>query len=209
MQEPGEGNEAEVGDRLTVHYRGTVLGGEQFDSSFERGQPIQVLLGQGRVIPGWEQGLVGAKPGAKLKLIIPPELAYGSRSPSPKIPPNSTLVFDIEVVDVQPSGLEIETVEEGDGAEANAGQRIRVHYTGKLEDGSVFDSSRDRGQPFSFILGRGQVIPGWDIGVRGMKEGGKRKLTIPPELAYGSQGRPPKIPPNSTLIFDVELVEVQ
>ena len=96
----------------------------------------------------------------------------------------------------------------GTGAEAASGQRVSVHYTGTLTNGQKFDSSRDRGRPFSFNLGRGEVIKGWDQGVVGMKIGGKRKLTIPADLAYGARGFPPGIPPNSTLVVDVELVSI-
>jgi FKBP-type peptidyl-prolyl cis-trans isomerase FkpA len=107
-----------------------------------------------------------------------------------------------------PSGLGIEDTSEGTGAEAKAGQRVKVHYTGTLTDGKKFDSSRDRGQPFQFTLGTGQVIRGWDEGVAGMKVGGTRRLTIPPELGYGSRGAGSVIPPNATLIFEVELLDV-
>lgn len=96
----------------------------------------------------------------------------------------------------------------GTGAEAKAGDRITVHYTGTLDDGTKFDSSRDRGQPFSFTLGRGQVIPGWDQGLVGMKAGGHRKLTIPPEEGYGARGAGGVIPPNATLEFDVEMIRI-
>ncbi len=104
--------------------------------------------------------------------------------------------------------LQIEEIKVGAGAEAKSGQSVSVHYTGTLTNGSKFDSSRDRNEPFDFQLGAGMVIKGWDQGVAGMKVGGRRKLTIPPELGYGAGGYPPVIPPNSTLIFDIELLEV-
>ncbi len=106
-------------------------------------------------------------------------------------------------------GLEIEDLRQGTGAEARSGQRVTVHYVGTLTNGSKFDSSRDRGEGFTFKLGAGQVIKGWDQGVAGMKVGQLRKLTIPPELAYGARGFPPVIPPDSTLVFEVELLAVK
>lgn len=106
------------------------------------------------------------------------------------------------------SGLQYKDVTVGDGAEAQAGQRVSVHYTGTLEDGSTFDSSKKRGTPFEFGLGRGQVIAGWDEGVAGMRVGGTRVLHIPPELGYGARGYPPVIPANAWLTFEVELLGV-
>ena len=103
--------------------------------------------------------------------------------------------------------LKVEDVIVGTGTVAQLGDTVTVNYTGTFDDGSKFDSSYDHGQPFSFILGAGKVIPGWDVGVQGMKVGGKRNLTIPPELAYGPSGRGP-IPPNATLHFTIELVSV-
>lgn len=105
--------------------------------------------------------------------------------------------------------MEIEVLVEGTGATPQAGQTVSVHYTGWLTNGTKFDSSHDRNQPFTFVLGRGQVIKGWDEGVAAMKVGGKRKLTIPPEKAYGDRGFPGAIPPNSTLVFEVELLGIQ
>ena len=107
------------------------------------------------------------------------------------------------------SGLRYEDVEVGRGVEATPGRTVLVHYTGWLASGEKFDSSRDRGEPFSFPLGQGQVIPGWEEGVAGMRVRGRRKLVIPPALGYGDAGAPPAIPPGATLVFDVELLDVR
>jgi len=114
-----------------------------------------------------------------------------------------------EDVERTASGLELHEVERGFGEVARAGKTVSVHYTGYLKDGTKFDSSLDRGEPFTFALGAGKVIRGWDEGLVGMKVGGRRKLVIPPELAYGSRGAGRLIPPNATLVFDVELVDVK
>ena len=114
-----------------------------------------------------------------------------------------------EKVQILASGLRITDIEIGSGPEAVAGQTVVVHYRGTLENGKQFDASYDRGKPFTFPLGRGQVIKGWDEGVQGMKVGGKRKLVIPPELGYGTRGAGGVIPPNATLIFEVELLDIK
>jgi FKBP-type peptidyl-prolyl cis-trans isomerase len=110
---------------------------------------------------------------------------------------------------VTASGLKLMDYRLGSGPEAMQGRTVSVHYTGWLENGAKFDSSVDRGQPFEFTLGAGNVIKGWDEGVLGMRVGGKRQLTVPPAIAYGQQGAPPTIPPNATLVFDVELLSVK
>ena len=106
-------------------------------------------------------------------------------------------------------GLEIQEIRPGEGAEARPGSIVEVHYTGWLPDGTQFDSSRDRGKPYAFRLGLGAVIQGWDEGIAGMRPGGIRKLRIPPELAYGARGASDAIPPDSTLLFEVELVALR
>ena len=115
--------------------------------------------------------------------------------------------LDAPDTQITASGLKITELQVGEGAEASSGQTVAVHYRGTLENGKQFDASYDRGTPFTFPLGAGRVIKGWDEGVVGMKVGGKRKLVIPPDLAYGSRGAGGVIPPNATLVFEVELLD--
>jgi FKBP-type peptidyl-prolyl cis-trans isomerase len=122
---------------------------------------------------------------------------------------NSSLGVNPDAMTKTPSGLRYQDVSKGDGTEATAGRNASVHYTGWLANGEMFDGSRVRNQPFNFTLGAGQVIAGWDEGVAGMRVGGRRKLVIPPNLGYGTAGAPPDIPPDATLVFDIELLEVR
>lgn len=223
----GTGETPKPGDLVSVHYTGWLDDGTKFDSSHDRGQPFQFALGAGRVIQGWDEGVASMRVGGKRKLIIPPELAYGDREVgNGLIPANSRLTFEVELLDIvhlpekpaetsaaetitTDSGLKYADLTIGDGAEAERGSTVAVHYSGWLEDGTRFDSSLEHGQPIVFQLGSGQVIKGWDEGLIGMKVGGKRQLIIPADLAYGEQGAGGVIPPNATLIFDVELVDVR
>jgi peptidylprolyl isomerase len=225
--EKGDGPSPLPGEVVAVHYRGTLDDGTEFDNSYDRGQPFTFALGRGMVIPGWDEGIALMNVGGKARLIIPPDLAYGERGAGNIIPPNATLTFEVELISIQPgspeaptelteedymttdSGLKIHDLEVGKGPAPETGQRVTVHYTGWLEDGLKFDSSLDRGQPLSFAVGMGQVIAGWDEGLSTMKVGGKRQLVIPPELGYGEQGAGGVIPPNATLIFEVELLGVE
>jgi peptidylprolyl isomerase len=231
----GEGATAELQNIASVHYTGRLEDGTEFDSSVGQ-SPFSFTLGANEVIPGWDEGVAGMKRGGERRLLIPPELAYGSTGAGNGIiPPNATLDFDISLLGVhlvpaetppEVSGDEIELenglvaidIAEGDGDEAATGNTVAVHYTGWLKaDGKRFDSSllpRQGPQgtappsPFAFLIGEGNVIRGWDAGVPGMKEGGKRRLIIPAALAYGTEGQEPDIPANADLIFDIELIEV-
>jgi len=220
---PGAGAEAVAGQTVLVHYTGWLHDpaapagrGQKFDSSKDHGEPFEFELGAGRVIQGWDQGVQGMKVGGTRVLTIAPELGYGAQGAGGVIPPNATLVFEVELLpEPERVPLQMDDVVEGSGAEARAGQRVSVHYTGWLHDPAVpngrgrkFDSSKDRGQPFQFHLGAGQVIRGWDDGVQGMKVGGTRVLVIPPELGYGPRGAGGVIPPNATLVFEVDLLGV-
>jgi peptidylprolyl isomerase len=239
--EEGSGDEAMTGDRVAVNYSGWLQDtGVLFDSSIDSPTAYTVVMGAGGVIPGWEEGLVGMKEGGIRRLIIPPDLAYGVEGQG-EIPPNATLIFDIELVDIlargptpsptlpaqtpgtpadsppEVSGEEVELSSglvyidfvEGTGATARRGDRVAVNYTGWLAStGERFDSSVDDNTTFNVLIGAGGVIQGWEQGLPGMKEGGKRRLMIPASLAYGSAGQGDTIPPNADLIFDIELVDI-
>lgn len=226
VTEIGSGRKVEIGDKVTVHYTGKLTNGTKFDSSKDRNQPFSFKVGGGQVIRGWDEGLALLNIGDKATLTIPANLGYGSRDQGP-IPANSTLIFDIEVLDASTpikavpfdvkgkdtlstaSGLKYIIVKKGDGAKAENGKTVDVHYTGYLMDGRTFDSSVERGEPISFPLGQGMVIKGWEEGIALMQVGDKMRIIIPSELGYGANGAGGVIPPNATLIFDVELMNVK
>lgn len=135
--------------------------------------------------------------------------ACGSRGDAPAPGFSAELGVDTTRMTRAPAGFWYTDVAVGQGPEAVVGRTVTVHYTGWLPNGKKFDSSRDRGEPFAFTLGAGQVITGWDEGVKGMKPGGRRKLVLPPGMAYGEAGAPPDIPPGATLVFDVEVLKVE
>ena len=221
----GSGKPAMIGTNLKVHYTGWLVSGRKFGSSKDLGKPFEVVLGAGKMIKGWEQGLDGMREGGVRWLRVSPSMGYGA-SAFTMIPPNSTLVFRIELVEsmVDPEiaakmdffpdtttltfehgseGLRYAVIQQGEGEPARTGANVKVPYTGWLTNGYKFDSSRDRDQVFAFPLGGGRVIRGWDLGVAGMLPGEKRILIIPPGLGYGSRGAGP-IPGGATLIFAVE-----
>jgi peptidylprolyl isomerase len=194
-------------------------------SSKMRNQPVKFVLGTGSFIKGSDEGIIGMKVGGRRTLIIPSELAYGKQGIGP-VPPDTDIKLVVEVLDTRErilvemwdvdtslfkktsSGLKYAFLEKGEGTLADSGKLVTVHYSGYLEDGTKFDSSIERDEPFSFLLGMGQVIPGWEEGIKLMRKGSKVRLVIPPDLAYG-EVELEKIPANSTLLFDIELLEVQ
>ena len=162
------------------------------------------------------------KAGARYRFEVPPELCWGARGIAPNVQPNATTIWELELMQIndvpkfekpdpekmikRESGLQYEVLEEGAGKSPTARDQVTVHYTGYLEDGTVFDSSLARAEPATFPVGG--VIPGWIEGLQLMKEGAKYRFTIPSDLGYGPRGSPPTIPPNATLIFVVELIKI-
>jgi len=237
----GEGKDAELGDLLSIHFKGWVIVDStnlfsdwtndstrlpyMIGDSYRQGQVIKFVLGEGAFIRGTDEGIVGMKPNGKRMIVVPSELAYGEKGIGP-VPPNADLKVFIELLDVKDpvvaemwdvdkskiktseSGLMYVIIEEGEGDFATDGNVVKVHYSGYLEDSTKFDSSVERDEPFSFVVGNKQVIAGWDEGIRLLKKGGKARFVIPPSLGYGDITAG-KIPPNSTLVFDVELLDVK
>lgn len=204
----GTGETAQEGTRVALHAVGTVLNGNgvKFTDSYATGRPFVFELGAGMVIEGWEEGLPGMKEGGRRRLTIPPRMAFGTRE-FENLPPNSTVVYDIELLAVDhPDSLGIQDVTVGNGLTAASGDSLWVRYTGYFGDGYVFDSSGSN--MIRLKLGTTNVIQGWTLGLENMREGGHRRLIIPPQLGYGNvwQGI---IPPGSTIIFDVYLITVK
>ncbi len=218
-EKEGDGETPKTGQTCIVHYTGWIwennAKGKEFDSSKKRNSPFGFQVGEHQVIKGWDEGVSTMKVGGKRELLIPAELAYGERGAGGVIPPNATLLFEVELLGVMKktdSGLEYRDIKVGDGRSPKTGQTCVMHYTGWLwqnSKGRKFDSSVDRGEPFPFVIGERQVIAGWDEGVSTMKVGGKRELLIPAELGYGARGSGRDIPPNAALLFEVELLEVK
>lgn len=232
------GVKATKGCKVTVHYRGWLPDkadpdkGNEFDSSYANGEPITFPLGG--VIAGWTEGMQLVGKGGMVELEVPSQLGYGERGFPGAIPPNATLRFVVELLDVIPppepvklgavdadaateftttsTGLKYRIRRKGSGKNAGPADEVTVHYKGWLPDkenpdtGEVFDSSYDRGETISFPLNR--VIPGWTEGMQLVKEGGMIELEVPSELGYGAGGQG-SIPPNATLRFIVELKKVE
>lgn len=198
---------------------------ELIADSYAMNQPLKFVLGSESFIKGSDEGIVGMKPGGQRTIIIPSNLAYGPQGVGP-IPPNTNLKVVIELVSAKQavvakmwdvdstkfkttaSGLKYAIIKEGEGELIGKNKQVTVHYSGFLLDGTRFDSSVERDEPFTFVAGVGQVIPGWDEGVQLLKKGSKARFIIPPTIAYGNRDLG-KIPANSTLVFDVEVIDVK
>lgn len=200
----GTGVELKPGTALVVHYRGRLKeSGKQFASSYDSKAPLMAPLWG--LIKGWQEGLAGMKVGGMRKLTIPYVLAYGENGRT-SIPPRADLIFEIELIDC----MQMEDLKVGDGEEVKPGANVTCHYLGTFKsDGQKFDSSYDNNQPITFGPSLQPVIKGWEFGVPFMKVGGKRKLTIPWQLAYGERGYPGAIPPKADLVFEIEVLSVQ
>jgi peptidylprolyl isomerase len=222
----GNGPAALPGYSCSMLYTGKLTNDTIFDASSRHGyQPLSFKLFKHQVIAGWDSVICHLHAGDKATMTIPAQYGYGARA-NGNIPANSTLIFDVEVLDVTPpptpwdakgkdtittaSGLKVILFEKHpENPMPATGQMVSVHYSGYLLDGSMFDSSVERGQPYDFPLGQHRVIQGWDEGIALLHKGETAKLIIPYNLAYGEGGRPPVIPAKATLVFDVQLVNIK
>jgi peptidylprolyl isomerase len=249
----GKGIAIDSGVWVKVHFKVALIDGKQIFSTHDKGEPIAFEFGKRFDTKGFEEGVGKMKKGGKAKFIVPSPLAFGEMGRGAIVPPYSTILYEVEVVDVitkadydkqqadvkkkeeqkkenakkdesallkkylkdknitvkpTASGLYYIEKAKGTGPQPTPGKKVKVHYTGTLLNGTKFDSSKDRNQPFEFELGKGQVIKGWDEGVALMNAGGKAILIVPSNIAYGDR-EIPSIPAYSTLVFEVDLIEVK
>lgn len=210
----GGGPAVSIGQTLTVSYVGMFVDGTVFDSSEEAGKNFNFTLGVGQVLKGWDQGLVDMKVGGVRRLEIPSHLAFGKNGQTLAtgevvVPGNTDVIYEVTMVSIFDEVISNDIIP-GDGETAEAGDVLAVDYIGQFNDrdGHIFDASSIVGGNFVFTLGAGSVIPGWEIGLAGMKVGGIRELTIPPQFAYGPFGSGNEIPPYTILFFRIELIDI-
>ena len=223
--EVGSGEPVEVSDFVTIHFEGSIEEGEVFESTYMRDEPIVIQVGVGQLpIEGWDKGMIGMRAGGKRTLLIPPNLAFGEQGIEGFIGANENIIMEIELLSITKppaqwpysntelsaleDGVQYVIHEQGNDEVISEGDAISLHYSGYLEDGTLFDSSIIRDMPLDFVVGESQIIPGLSIGLQNMSIGEKRTVVIPPDQAYGEQGAGGVIPPNSTLVFDVELISI-
>lgn len=220
----GNGPHSEIGQTLVMHYTLWLDDGKKVDSSrAENRSAFRFTLGKGEVIEGWEMGVKGMRTGGVRKLRVPPELGYGTKGVGEQIPPNAILWFEVELLEItEPtrfrenekpvktnSGLEYADLKIGEGESAKEGDSVSVNYLLYNERKDLLDTNLLPGRkPFQIELGKSKVIKGFDEAIRGMKSGGKRKVRIPPDLAYGDKGSGP-VRPGDVLWFTIELINIQ
>ncbi|MFQ5748776.1 MAG: FKBP-type peptidyl-prolyl cis-trans isomerase [Planctomycetota bacterium] len=224
VMKPGQGDLPEASDILEIRYALWTTRRKLVDCTEISGRTLKAPASR-FPLPFLKEAVAGMRPGERLHLEVPPELAFGQRAQGPDLPPGSTTVWELELVNVlkplkvpdfvmpsagdlqtTSSGLQYQVIREGSGASPKMGQPVTCHYAGWLTSGKLFDSSFGRGEPSTFTLGR--VIEGWNEGLQLMKEGAVYRFVIPAALAYGERGSPPVIPAGATLVFQVELVTV-
>ncbi len=207
IMKEGKGEAVQSGDFVSVHYVGTLTSdGSKFDSSRDRGEPAEFRIGVGQVIPGWDEGLVGMKPGEVRQLTIPAILAYGERSTA-KIPANSELHFDIELMEVHP-GVRTKTTEAGEGAVAETGDLITLTHTLSFQVGDK-PVTIPAEKTMQYPLGRGSLIQGLEAGLEGIKAGETREIAVNYRLAFGEQGIPTVIPPKTNVTYTVTASKIE
>ncbi|KAM8795148.1 peptidyl-prolyl cis-trans isomerase FKBP10 [Eudromia elegans] len=201
----------ESSDFVRYHYNGTLLDGTPFDSSYSKQSTYDTYVGTGWLIKGMDQGLLGMCAGEKRTIVIPPFLAYGEKGYGTAIPPQASLVFSVLLVDFHNprDGVALQRLEvpAACGRRAAAGDFVRYHYNGTLMDGTLFDSSYSRNHTYDTYIGKGYIIPGMDQGLQGVCMGERRRVVVPPHLAYGESGAGDKIPGSAVLVFDVHVID--
>jgi peptidylprolyl isomerase len=221
----GTGQKADTGLVATIQYTGFLNDTTIFDSSVERQEPVKFTLGSNQVNPIFEEAVRQLSVGSKTRFIISSQKLFAN-NPNMSAQKNTDLFFDIELLKLEKkptlvpfdtkgkdtiktaSGLKYIIIENGKGKKPVSGNKVTVHYSGYFTDGKKFDSSVERNLPFSFVLGKGGVIKGWDEGITLLNIGTKARFIIPPDLGYGDKQVGP-IPPGSTLVFDIELIDAK
>ena len=224
----GEGSSPKEGDIISINYTGWYLDGDEFDSTSRLGHPRKFRLGKDKLLPGLEEGVASMRRGGKRIFILPPELAFGAEGRPGVVPSDAWVKFEVEMVEIEPglphrlpwneagmefyttkSGLQFVDFFTGEGEFPELGSTVVIHYSGYLDDATLFDSSYLRGRPVEFDLSEDRLIRGFVEGLLTMRVGGMRKLVVPPFLGYGEDGFGKEVPPNATLIYDIELLEVK
>nr|XP_046271603.1 peptidyl-prolyl cis-trans isomerase FKBP10 isoform X2 [Scatophagus argus]XP_046271604.1 peptidyl-prolyl cis-trans isomerase FKBP10 isoform X2 [Scatophagus argus] len=198
-------------DFIRYHYNGTLLSGDAFDSSYSRNATYDTYVGQGYLIKGLDEGLLGMCVGERRIIIVPPFLAYGESGSGTRVPPQATLVFEVLLLDVfNPKDdliVEVKEVPEGCTRRTVTGDYIRYHYNGTFQDGTAFDSSYQRNSTYNTYIGMGYVIQGMDKALQGLCIGEKRRVIVPPHMAYGEEGVGDLIPSSAVLVFDIHVID--